>query len=75
MVYGYWWELQSWAITLYMSTFNRVRGFRNVSFLVVFFTETAFDIVQKRWGVRKERKKEGTKKERTKREGGNEGEK
>ena len=47
MVYGYAWELQSWAITLYMSyTFNRVRGFWNVSFLVVFFTETAFDIVK-----------------------------
>jgi len=47
MVYGYSWELQSWAIALYMSyTLNRVRGFRNFSFLVVFFTETAFDIVQ-----------------------------
>jgi len=45
-VYGYSWELQSWAITLYMSyTFNRVRGFRNVSILVVFFTEMAFNIV------------------------------
>ena len=47
MVYGCSWELQSLAIILYMSyTFNRVRGFWNVSFLVTFFTETAFDIVQ-----------------------------
>ena len=47
MAYGDSWELQSWAITLYMFyTFNRVRGFWNVSFLVVFFTQTAFDIVQ-----------------------------
>jgi len=47
MVYGYSWELLSWAIiTLYMSyALNRVRGFWDVSFLVIFFTETAFDIV------------------------------
>jgi len=47
MMYGYSWELQSWAITLYMSyTLNRVRRFRNVSFPVVFLTEAAFDIFQ-----------------------------
>ena len=47
MMYGYSWKLQGWAIQLYMSyTFNRVRGCRNVTFLVVFLTETAFDFVQ-----------------------------
>jgi len=44
MVYGYSWELWSWAIILYVSyTLNRVRGFWDVSLLIIFFTETAFD--------------------------------
>ena len=44
MIYGYSWKLQSWAVTLYMSyALDRVGGFRDISFLIVFFTETAFD--------------------------------
>ena len=47
MMYGYSWELQSWAIALYMSyALDRVGGFRDISFPVIFFTETAFDIFQ-----------------------------
>jgi len=46
MVDGYSWELKGWTITLNMSyALNRVRGFWDVSFLVAFFTETAFDLV------------------------------
>jgi len=45
MVYGYPWELQSWAIALNMShALDGVRRFRNISLPVVFFTETAFDV-------------------------------
>ena len=45
MVYGYSWELQNWAIALYMSyAFHRVREVY-VLLLVKFFTETTFDLV------------------------------
>jgi hypothetical protein len=45
MMYGYPWELQSWAIALYMSNaLDGVGRFRNISLPVVFFTETAFDV-------------------------------
>jgi len=44
-MYGYPWELQRWAIALYMSNaLDGVGRFRNISLLVVFFTETAFDV-------------------------------
>jgi len=47
MVYGYSWELQNWAIALYMSyAFHRAWGISYIFFLIIFFTETAFDFVQ-----------------------------
>jgi len=46
MVDGYSWKLYGWTITLYMAyALNCVRGFWDVSLLVVFFTETTFDLV------------------------------
>jgi len=45
MMNGYPWELQSWAIALYMSNaLDGVGRFRNIPFPVAFFTETAFDV-------------------------------
>jgi len=47
--HGVWlsWELKSRAIASYMSyAFHRVWGVSYSLFLIIFFTETAFDIVQ-----------------------------
>ena len=47
MVYGYSWELQNWAIALYMFyAFHRVWRISYILFFIIIFTETAFDIVQ-----------------------------